>query len=309
MTTVPAGLEERRADGEDWADWLDRLPALVDALLAEWSLRPDGAALHGFCSLVLPVTGREGPAALKVTFDGDEESVHEHLALQRWAGAGAVRLLRAAPRRRALLLERLDPLDLGDLWDVEACEVVAGLYEELHVPALPQLRTVASYVERWDAALGDLPRDAPLPRRLVEQARSLTRDLLADPGEQVVVHGDLHYANVLGVPDRWGEWRAIDPKPMAGDRHYEPAPMLWNRFEELSLPGSVGVRDGLRQRFHTLVDAAGLDEDRARAWVVVRMVHNGSWTVHDARAGDRALTPDERAWLTRCVTIVKAVQD
>ena len=28
-------------------------------------------------------------------------------------------------------------------------------------------------------------------------------------------------------------WLAIDPKPMSGDPHYELAPMLWNRFEEL----------------------------------------------------------------------------
>ena len=75
------------------------------------------------------------------------------------------------------------------------------------------------------------------------------------------------------MADDAGEWLAIDPKPMAGDPHYEPAPMLWNRMDELTGPGAVGsVRDGLRRRFHALVDAAGLDEDRARDWVVVRMV-------------------------------------
>ena len=89
----------------------------------------------------------------------------------------------------------------------------------------------------------------------------------------MVVHGDLHYANVMA--DDAGEWLAIDPKPMAGDPHYEPAPMLWNRMDELAGPGAVGsVRDGLRRRFHALVDAGGLDEDRARDWVVVRMVVN-----------------------------------
>ena len=57
----------------------------------------------------------------------------------------------------------------------------------------------------------------------------------------------------------------------------------------------------LRRRFHTIVDVAGLDEDRARDWVVVRMVHNMSWAVID---GD----PDED-YLTMCVTIIKAVQE
>jgi streptomycin 6-kinase len=58
-----------------------------------------------------------------------------------------------------------------------------------------------------------------------------------------------------------------------------------------------------------LVDAAGLDEDRARDWVVVRMVLNAHWAVEDAQRAGRDLVPDERAWITRCITITKAVQD
>ena len=50
---------------------------------------------------------------------------------------------------------------------------------------------------------------------------------------------------------------------MNGDPHYEVAPMLWNRWDELT----GNIRDGVRRRFYTLVDAAGLDEERARAWV------------------------------------------
>jgi streptomycin 6-kinase len=100
---------------------------------------------------------------------------------------------------------------------------------------------------------------------------------------------------------------------MSGDPHYELAPMLWNRFEELA----GDTRNGLRRRFHTLVDAAGLDEDRARAWVVVREVLNAMWALQDAAREHRGrapvpasgLTAQDRAWVTMCVTIAKAVQD
>jgi streptomycin 6-kinase len=307
--TIPEGLLGQRALGEDWGRWLDRLPRLTADLVDEWQLAPVAAPLHGFCSIVVPVTGPDGAhAALKVSFDGDEESLHEGLALQRWGGSGAVRLLRADPRRRALLLDWLPGPDLGDAWDVEACEVVGALYGRLHVPALPQLASVASYAERWLHELDELGRDLPVPRRYVEQALSLGRDLLADDRPQVVVHGDLHYANVMA--DGAGEWLAIDPKPMAGDAHYEPAPMLWNRMDELSGPLAVGsVRDALRRRFHALVDAAGLDEGRARDWVVVRMVLNAGWTVQDARRAGRRLDAEEQDWITRCIAITKAVQD
>ncbi len=303
---VPPGLLAQAGLGESWATWLQALPRLTAEVVDGWDLRPDGQPTHGYCSLVVPVRTVSGrPAVLKIGFP-DEESEHEHLALQHWHGHGTVRLLRADPRRRAMLLERLHREDLTDLWDVEACEVVAGLYPRLHVPAPPQLRTLTSYVERWGADLAVLPRDAPLPRRLVEQALALGGDLTADAGTNgTMIHGDLHYENVL-AGDR-EPWLVIDPKPVSGDPHYEPAPMLWNRWEEMVAAGDV--RDAVRRRFHTLVDAAGLDEDRARAWVVVRMLHNAMWTVRDAYAADHALDADDQAWVTRCVTLAKAVQE
>lgn len=297
---IPSGLEAQRSLGADWAAWLDRLPRLAAEIVEEWELRRDGDPMFGFCSLVLPVRDAEGRAGvLKLHTDADaEESDHEHLALQRWGGHGAVRLLRADPARRALLLERLHQRDLGELWDLEACEVVAGLYARIHVPALPQLRTQTSYVERWTADLERLPRSAPLPRRLVEQAVSLSRDLVADPASVgTMIHGDLHYENVLAA-DR-EPWLVIDPKPTSGDPHYEVAPLLWNRWEELA----DDVRAGVRRRFHATIDAAGLDEDRARDWVVVRMLHNALWEIED-----HPDSPD-RGYLTMCVTIAKAVQE
>jgi streptomycin 6-kinase len=275
-------------------------------VLADWELTRDGDDLwHGFCSLVAPVLTADGTrAVLKMSFDGDDESVHEGLALQHWRGDGVVRLLRADPRRRALLLERLYRGDLNELGDIEACEVVAGLYPRIHRPALPQLATVTSFVERWLDALAGQPRDIPIPHRMVEQTLSLGRDLVADPASVGrIVHGDLHYENVLAA-DR-EPWLVIDPKPMSGDPHYEPAPMLWNRFDELA----DDVRAGVRRRFHALVDSAGLDEERARDWVIVRMVLNANWSVEDAQRLGRALHVDEREWITRCVAITKAVQD
>ena len=296
---LPVDVLAMRDRGDDWAAWVDRLPALARDLLDEWDLTVDGALMNGFCSLVVPVlTADRERSVLKLHTDADaDESDFEHLALQHWHGNGTVLLLRADPRRRAMLLERLHPRDLTTIGDREACEVVGGLYGRIHVPALPQLRTITSYVERWTADLEALPRDAPIPRRLREQCVSLVRDLVADPASVgVIIHGDLHHHNVLAA-DR-EPWLVIDPKPMSGDPHYEPAPMLWNRWDEIV---AGNARENLRRRFHTLVDVAGLDEERARDWVVVRMVHNMSWAVID---GD----PDQD-YLTMCVTIIKAVQE
>lgn len=299
---VPGGLLDESGRGPAWTAWLDRLPRLVGDLLAEWELAVDGATMHGHCSVVLPVRTRDGaPAALKVAWDADDEGALEHLALGRWNGRGAVALLRADPHRRALLLARVGPDDLSYAWDVEACETVAGLYSQLHVPAGEQFVRLSSVVRRWEGQLGGLPRNAPLPRRMVDRARSLARSFAADDStDGRLVHFDLHYENVLG---RGTEWVAIDPKPLSGDPHCELSPMLLNRFEELA----GDVRAGLRRRFETLVDAALLDEDRARDWVVLRVLANAGWTVAEAAEAGRDLTAGEREWVTRCVTVAKAV--
>ena len=69
------------------------------------------------------------------------------------------------------------------------------------------------------------------------------------------------------------------------------------------------VREGVRRRFHALVDAAGLDEARARDSVVVRMIINANWAIEDAERAGRPLDAEDREWITRCVAISKAVQD
>jgi streptomycin 6-kinase len=117
-----------------------------------------------------------------------------------------------------------------------------------------------------------------------------------------MIHGDLHYENVLAAERE--PWLVIDPKPMSGDPHYEVAPLLWNRFDEVLASGHV--RDAVRRRFHAVVDTADLDEDRARDWIVVRMVHNAMWCVEDNPHGFDA---EEQAYLTMCITLAKAVQD
>ncbi|GAA1968448.1 streptomycin 6-kinase [Nocardioides panacihumi] len=293
---IPPGLQAYADRGADWAAWIDGLPAVVRDLLEEWELSADGEATHGNTALVVPVRTATGDAAVLKVGWPHPEAEHEALALQRWGGRGAVRLLRADPHRWAMLLERLQPEDLTDVWDLRACEIVGGLYGRLHVPAPPQMLTLSAQASRWADELAALGRSAPVPHRLVDQARALARSFAADPAtDGTLVHTDLHFENVLAAGRE--DWLAIDPKPLSGDPHFELAPMLWNRFDELA----GRVRQGIRDRFFALVDAAGLDEDRARDWVVVRMLVN----VKDELVENGA--PD-RDWVTTMLTIAKAVQ-
>ena len=281
---------------EQWAAWVDEVPRMVRDLIDEWHLVVDGDPMHGWTSLVLPVRIEGRAAVLKVAWP-HEECQHEILALQHWHGNGAVMMLRADPHRNAMLLERLSTQDLTQLGDLDACEIIAGLYAELHVPAPPQLLTLSSYIRGYTDDLERLPRDAPIPRRMVEQAVRLGRDLVADQAtDGTLIHGDLHYENVLA--GERSPWLAIDPQPVSGDPHYEVDVLLFDRWDEIVASGDV--REAVRRRFHTAVDMAGLDETRARDWVIVREAHNAMWAIEDDDDHDR---------VTTAIAIIKAVQD
>jgi streptomycin 6-kinase len=336
VIALPAAVQAFADRGPRWAAWVDALPRTVDDLLDAWALRSDGEPVHGQAALVLPVRTEDGAeAALRVGFV-DEETRHAHLTLTTWDGRGAVRLLRADPGRGALLLERAGPTALSSLPALDACEVVAGLYGLLHVPAPRRLVPLTSLVGRWTEELASARDAVPVPRRLVEQAVSLGRAFASDAGtDGVAVHGDLHDANVLasrrgpgggagpwaadgpgGGAGPWaadgpgggaGPWLVIDPRGISGDPCYEPAPLLWNRWDEVA--AARDVRFAVRRRFHTAVDVGGLDEHRVRDWVVVRMVLNALWAWEEARRAGRNPTAADREWTTRCVTVAKAVQD
>jgi streptomycin 6-kinase len=299
---IPEPFRRFAALSPSWAAWLERLPRLVSDVLADWELRVDGEPATGQTSLVVPViTADERPAVVKFSWP-HREAEHEHLALRAWAGDGAVELLRADPRRFVLLLERAEVWqDLTTVPVPQACEVIAELYARLHRPALPQLDRLSVHARRWADELPRLRDGNLVSRRYVDQASGLARELADDPAtDGTLVHTDLHYFNVLAA--RREPWLAIDPKPLSGDPAYEVAPLLWNRWPEAVATGNV--RGEVLDRMYAVVDAAGLDEDRVRAWVVVREMVNVSWAVEESVHG----RPLDSQWVTIATTITKAVQ-
>ena len=95
---------------------------------------------------------------------------------------------------------------------------------------------------------------------------------------------------------------------MAGDRPQgrSPAsrrtrspPPLWNRWDEVLAGHDVrgGTCAGASRSSAT---HAGIDEDRARAWTIVREVQNALWATG---------TADGAARVTTAVAVIKAMND
>ncbi|MCE1180158.1 MAG: aminoglycoside phosphotransferase family protein [Micrococcales bacterium] len=290
-----AHLTGRPAEGGQPGDaWLRSVPRLVDELIEAWELTPTGGVRSGWTAIALDVTRHGVPAVLKVGWP-HPESAAEHLALRRWDGAGAVRLLAADPSRGALLLERLDATrDLTQVWDEEACEIVGSLLRRLHVPALPQVLRLSDFTRQQHERLATTP--AALPRQQLDRALALGRELTSDPDcDATLLHTDLHYENVLAAERE--PWLAIDPKPMAGHPGYELYPLLRNRVDELGT-GSA-FRYLTRRRLEVACEAAGIDETAARWWTVVAASFGALWAHED---GDAAAG-------THAIAVIKAMHD
>ncbi|CAA9308832.1 MAG: Aminoglycoside 6-phosphotransferase, putative, partial [uncultured Friedmanniella sp.] len=276
--------------------WVAGLPDLAATWLDRWVLTPDGPPACGAVALVLPVRRADGtPAALKLQ-PVDHDTAGEGQALRLWAGRGAVALLAHDEAGGILLLERLDAsrtLLCPDVADREATAVVAGLLLRLNaVPAPPGLRRLADVAGETLASVPAARAAATDARErgLLDTAAGLLAELLAEPTGDRLLHWDLHHSNVLGTPDG-RDWRAIDPKPLAGDPGFELLPALWNRWDAVVATGDVPA--AVRTRFDLMTEVMGLDRPRAAAWTLARVLQDACWDLTSERS--RRVSPPHRA--------------
>ena len=278
--------------GPTGAEWLSAVPRLLSDGLERWWLTVDGEPRTGVTAVVVPVRRGVQRLALKVAWPHPEGAL-EALALRTWAGDAAVRLVAALPSDGLLLLERLDAdEDLSQVWSDEACDVVGGLLGRLHVSAPPQVPRLVEYLAPH---LERMTRRPAVPRRITQRTHGLARELLGDDVPELLLHTDLHFANVLRRRD--GEWVAIDPKPVAGHPAFDVWPVLGNRAHEMGT-GSA-LRWSVRNRLSIVADAAGIDVEEARAWALLRAGIQVSWAT---------VSPDPDD-VSTCIAVAKALDD
>lgn len=262
-------------EGDASRTWLAALPQLLEELLVRWSCMPNGVPLHGQVGLVLPVLYHDSPAALKISYP-HPGLVHEPHALARWNGAGAVQLHERDDEHFAMVLELARQSTLADLDDADEAIAKAGrLARRLAVPAPPGLPRLREHAEQWwgdEIRAGAEELAHPLARRVVEAALATVEELGPDQPD-TLVHGDLHFENVLRAERE--PWLAIDPKGYVGDPAYDAIKMLRGRVDNLF--GTGNLRAALLRRLNVFSDAAELDRDRVRRWAQMRAVMSAQW--------------------------------
>lgn len=286
MLVIPPTLRRNVLDvwGEAGSSWLDRLPALLDEVLEQWSLHvgdPFAMTFHWVTRVVLD----DGtPGVLKLGVPGSDHQAVEAATLTAWAGRGAVTLLAHDVERGALLLRGAIPGSalraLVPADDEDATAIAAEVANRLHaasvpVAGVPRLSDARRALVRYLAVHA---ADGPLPRRLVVRAAGLFDDLVASAPASVLLHGDLHHDNVLRDADGWV---AIDPNGWIGDPGFELGPLLYNpdpAFRSAELLALVPAR------LEQLADALALSPERGRAWGFVAAVLSEVWSTEDVTA-------------------------
>jgi streptomycin 6-kinase len=293
---VPAEFAEAVAaqHGDAGRAWIAELPAVVESHLDRWALAPDGAALHGYIGMVLPVRRADGSrAGLKVSWlDGGP--CWEAEALAAWGGRGAVRLLERNDAAGVLLLEWLDPTrSVGELDRLAAAAVAGELCRRLDAPAPPGMPGLEETAARWVRELPDTWErlGRPFERRWLDAAVATCREL--GPGQpRRLLHGNLRFGHILRAERE--SWLAIDPNGMAGDPAYEVAPLLGQLCAGLA--AEFDRRAAVRTRLAAFTDAAGVDYERARRWAQAYLVEQALWC--------REHQPDVVAYVDRLVDLL-----
>jgi streptomycin 6-kinase len=262
-STVPWALDAGTDLGCDTISAERRYGRCMDlnAAAERWSLALGERYKQGAGGYTTRVTLPDGtPAVLKLVHP-HRESEFEADALELWDGAGAVRVLARDESGHAFVLERCEPgTVLSNMDPDSALDIMIGLLPRLWRPAAGPFHTLTDEAAWWASYLPGTWQGDP---RLLKAALDAVTTLSSTQAEQVLLHQDLHFDNVLAAQRE--AWLVIDPKPLLGEREFAVAPIV--RSAELGR-----TKQDVLHRFDRLTSELGLDRERARGWTIAQTV-------------------------------------
>lgn len=282
--------------------WLGSLGARVEAELSVGgrALTVDRvAAPGGRTSVVLLVRRADGtPAALKIAPPGAAPDA-ERAALAHWNGWGSVRLLEPAEAVTpggGMRLERLHPeVSLRSLPEAKALLEAAGTVRRLWVepPQGHAFETVAERTGRRTGAMRAFAAADPELAPLVEAALAVREELVADPTEALLLHGNFRQSKVLS--GERAPWLTVGPEPLVGERAYDLARLVRDRVEDLiASPGGPATA---RRRVRKLADSLEVGQERLHGWTLFRAVESGTRALAEGRQQTGEMSLEFAGWL------------
>jgi streptomycin 6-kinase len=262
------------------ADWLSRLPDLLDGASRRWQLVLGEPFLLSY-NYVCSATQKDGSQAVFKIGVPNIELNSEINTLRLYAGQGACQLLAADAEKGMLLLERLRPgMMLATLEnDDQTTEIAAQVMKRLHrqVPQQAGFLSLRKWFDKLSAVRTHFNGGAgPFPEKSFALAEGLIHDLFSEQCPQVLLHGDFHHFNILSSERGW---LAIDPKGVAGPAEYEVGPLLINPYN--GMPEESQAIRRTERRIAILSELLGFERARLRAWAICHSVLSSFWDMAD----------------------------
>jgi streptomycin 6-kinase len=283
MNNLPSRFIDRylKMYGEEGETWLKGFPVLRDELRKRWSLtnhRPLSGLSYNYLEYARTTEGEE--VVLKIGFPNPELET-EIQALRQYNGNGAIKIINADPQKGALLLERVHPgTNLLSVSDNEkairiACQVMTNLW--LPAPEGNQFPSMDTWCRGFDRYQKTYGKSGPVPNEIIQDAQTMSKELLDTQSEHLLLHGDLHHMNILRSKE--GMWLAIDPKGVLGEKAFEVAPLLYNPVSDLQHKN--GVDQIVDLRLEVLIQHTDLDHYRILLWSYVRTALSLIWEIEE----------------------------
>ena len=275
--------------GDAGQEWLDRLPETIASCAERWSLRVGEPLDDLSVNWVAPAVRADGTEAVLKVGVPSHGLLTELTALELYDGRGCARLLASDRELGALLIERVRPG--RSLWNVAerdddaAMRIAARVMRRLWRP-IPADHPFPSVAD-WGSGLANIRPHfgggtGPFPEALVDAAQQLFAGLLDSMAAPVVLHGDLHQANILSAGRE--PWLAIDPKGVVGEPVYETGVLLRN-LSDAQLSDANPARI-LARRVDILADELGFERARILDWGLAQAVLAAWWCVEDGSGCD-----------------------
>lgn len=272
MIEVPAVVRNKaRAAGAE--DWLERLPALVVSLEADWSIAVGRPYEGGSEAFVAEATRADGTSAvLKVLVPGaGNDPSNEATVLRIADGDGCPELYEYDAARGALLMERLGRpmyelgLPLSRRLEI-LCATAARIWRPTPDCGLPTGAEKARWLAAFVVMLWE-ELDHPCSEKAVDHALVCGRRReQAHRGERaVLVHGDVHQLNALQSN---GGFKLVDPDGLLAEAEYDLGVLMRGDPVEL-LAGDPLVRA------RWLAARTGLDPVATWEWGVIERLSTG----------------------------------
>jgi streptomycin 6-kinase len=255
--------------------WLKNLPCFLSNCEKEWQLTLMLCYDNLSFNYVAPAILSNGTQAVLKCSPPHQGFNQEIAALKHFAGSGAVKLLQENTPSGKMLLECIKPGEnLEKLnYSQKGVEISIEVMHKLHKPI--NERSAFPNIKEWFDGFAKLRQafsggTGPFPTDLIARAENISKALLATMGEQVLLHGDLHYGNILYSDERG--WLAIDPKGVIGEREFEiPLPKLNESFTKKQLGNTL----------NDFLEITGFNRQRVLGWLFAKTVLAAWWVYED----------------------------